>query len=529
MFATPLRESTNKVTSVPAPVGGLNARDSLVNMAQTDAIIMRNWWPQPYGVSIRKGYQAWTTGLPATVHSLASLAGQDGSQLLFAWANTAFYNITATGVAPAATFSGLTNAPWQWVQMGTTAGQHLIAVNGNDDGIYAIGVTTGRLVLGNGITAYTWAGLDPKDAVQVTVHQSRLWAVERDTASAWYLPTGAVYGTFLEVDFGPLLSRGGFLLFVTTWTLDDGNGTEDHLVALSSMGEAVVYAGTDPNDPTKWSLVGIYYLGAPVSGRRTYAKAGGDLIVLTQQGAVSMNETLISTRVDNAAQKLKTDKIQFLISEVSSLYSTLSGWQVSYFPQVNMLMLNVPTTVDGGNIQLASNQLINSWTQFTDMDAAVWVNHNSQMFFGDFAGNVWLAWSGTTDGVGLDGTGGDGILAEAQQAYDYFGSPAYQKQAGLYRPNFVVTIPINFYSTIVYDFKSPAFVVPDSVAPISGSLWDVGLWDVATWSGGALVQRAWIQARGVGSAASIQLSARSTGEVLWVTTDYSHISGWGIL
>jgi len=90
-------------------------------------------------------------------------------------------------------------------------------------------------------------------------------------------------------------------------------------------------------------------------------------------------------------------------------------------------------------------------------------------------------------------------------------------------------VPVKFKSAIIYDFVDVPIVIPDAVPNTVGSLWDVGLWNQATWGGGTDVQRAWVQASGMGNAASLQMVLRSTGEVLWVTTDYSYVSGWGIL
>jgi len=530
MFATPLQSSLNKVSSVPAPVGGLNARDSIIAMAPTDAIVLRDWWPQPYGCSIRKGYQKWSQGLTGMVHSLASYAGVGGAQYFYAWAGGNFYDVTTQGPVGAAIYSGLTSdVPWQSVQLVNAAGAHLLAVNGVNDGIIISTGVPARIVAGDGIAPNTWAGLDPQDAVQLTVHQSRLWAVEKDTANGWFLAPDAIQGTFKKVDFGPLYSRGGYLLFLATWTMDDGNGAEDHLVAMSSEGQAAVFAGTDPEDDTKWAMVGVYYLGPPVAGRRAYTKVGGDLIILTQQGVVSMTETLVSTKVEASATKLKSDKIQYLVSSVTSQYGGEFGWQVMYFAELNMLLINVPTPVVTGNFQLVSNQITNAWTQFTNMDAASWLNRAQNPFFGDYDGNVWLSWSGGLDKVALDGTGGSGISALVQQAYSYLGSPTTQKQVGMYRPNFVVSTPVNFGTNIVYDFADAPIPVPGSVPSNDPSSWNSGIWNTSRWSGGTSVQRAWVQAMGIGSAASLQLSLRSTGEVLWVSTDYSFVNGEGIL
>ena len=529
MFFTPNVETETKPTTVPAPIGGLNAKDSLAAMPATDAIVMRNWWPQPYGCIVRKGYTAWTTGLPASVNTLATWSATNGTQKLFAWSGAGMYDVTAKGVAAAAIVSGLTSSIWQTVSMTNSAGTHLIAVNGQDNGIIYKPTGVARLILGDGIVVNTWAGLNPALAIQLTVHQRRLWAVEKNTSNGWFLPPDAFQGTFKKFDFGPLFSRGGFLRSLHTWTLDDGNGAEDHLVAISSRGEVAVYQGTDPEYDTTWSLVGVYFIGAPVSGRRSVTKIGGDLGIVTQQGVVSMTETLASTKVNEAQSRLITEKIQFLISELVSTYTDLADWELSYYPKLNMLMINVPSVVLGGNIQLASNQIIESWTEFTEMDAASWGGLASNPYFGDYQGNIWQMWDGGQDKVGLDGTGGTSILTDVQQAYSYYGALAVQKQVGMYRTNFLVSVPVQYASTVLYDYDTADLPAIGVLPPVGVSLWGVGLWGTATWGGGQGIQKPWKSASGMGVAASLRMVMQSENDVLWISTDYSIIGGLGIL
>ena len=47
--------------SLPSPIGGLNARDSVANMKGTDALQMDNWFPQTTDVAVRRGYTAFAT------------------------------------------------------------------------------------------------------------------------------------------------------------------------------------------------------------------------------------------------------------------------------------------------------------------------------------------------------------------------------------------------------------------------------------------------------------------------------------
>jgi hypothetical protein len=148
--------------------------------------------------------------------------------------------------------------------------------------------------------------------------------------------------------------------------------------------------------------------------------------------------------------------------------------------------------------------------------------------FGDHAGKVFQAWTGTNDQVKVDGTGGVGIVARVQQAYSYMGSPATSKQVGMYRPTFVVSDPVSFKSTIRYDFTEDTLTVPAPLPITSGSVWNSGKWNTALWGGGDTVQKQWIQSIGMGVAASLLMVAQGKGEVLWVSTDYSIVGGDGL-
>lgn len=530
MFTKSAKESF-KPETVPAPVKGLNAFDSIVAMEETYAISLINWWPQPYGCSVRKGYVEWSTGMPGSVQSLATWYGTaSASAKMFAWSNTSMYDVTTRGAVGAAAVSGLSNAIWESVCYTNSAGSRLIAVNGADNAItYTNGGGVQRIIAGDGIVANTWAGLNPQLAAQLTVHQRRLWAVKKDTTEAWYLAPDAFQGTFVKFDFGPQFSRGGFLQFLTTWTLDDGNGAEDHLVAVSSQGEAVVYSGTDPSSASTWGLVGGYYIGSPVSGRRSFSKAGGNLIVLTQRGVVSLADELTSTKVSQANQPIQSHAIQFLISDLVSSYSALNGWDLLYIPSINMTMVSVPSVTAGGNVQLVSNQITNAWSQFFGMDASSWAVFNELPYFGDYTGKVYQAWTGFSDKVLLNNTGGVGVTTFVQQAYSYFGGRSNNKQVGMYRPTFVTAGDVSYSCDTVYDFSDKDVPYPALGPQFSASLWGTGRWGSARWSGGSGVDQQWVQGEGMGVAVSLKMRTISNTEVLWVSTDYTLVASRGIL
>ncbi len=522
--------NTGKTATVPAPVGGLNAYDSLAAMPETDALAMINWAPQPYGCIVRRGCIKHVTDLPGTVETLMTWAGSGGTTKLLAAVDGGIYDVSVAGVAGAAIQTGYTNNVFNWVGFGNVAGSWLVAVNGTDDAL-VYGPTPGsisNLTAGDGIVANTWSGLDPAEALAVTVHQGRIWAVEKDSTFGWYLPTDVYYGVLNRYDFGPFFPNGGALDLLTTWTIDSGDGASDLLVAVSTKGDVVVYEGTDVSDPDKWQLKGVYFIGAPIEGHRYYAKVAGDLFLLTQTGVVSMSTVFLSSQVTVSSDTVYSKKIQNLLSDAASEVGSITGWQLSFFPAINQLYINIPTLTSEGNSQLVANTITTAWTLFQGYKASCWCAFNEMPYFGDAEGNVLLAWSGFKDYVELDGSGGTTVRTSVQQAYSYLQAAAVQKQIGMYRPNFLVSSDIVYSSKILYDFAVEEIVDPSGGSVSAASLWGVALWGVGLWYGGLHTQKQWTQAVGIGVAASLALKTSSEADITWVSTDYSYKVG-GIL
>ena len=70
-----IQRTSNNVASLPAPVGGWNARDSLANMAPTDAVTLDNLFPGVSSVGLRGGYQNHVTGITGQVETLMTYNG----------------------------------------------------------------------------------------------------------------------------------------------------------------------------------------------------------------------------------------------------------------------------------------------------------------------------------------------------------------------------------------------------------------------------------------------------------------------
>lgn len=527
----PVERDTSKITTIPSPVGGLNAYDNLAAMPITDAIRLDNLVPQPYGCTVRKGFQEHATGLGGSVETISGWSSVNpfsSPNKLFGFADGSMWDITDVGaVVPAdELLTGLTNDFWQSVFFANAAGPHTLLFNGADDPIWYSGAGLQRLTLGDGIATGTWKNVDPANLIRGTIHQRRVWAVEIDSAMGWFLPPDAVYGVANYFDFGPFFKRGGYLAALGTWTVDAGSGSDDHLVAVSSRGEAVVFAGTDVTDSTAWKLVGVYFIGEPPRGRRFMTNKAGDLFVLTNNGVVSMATVITSTQVNIATSDTYSKKIQFLLSELLSDLSDLEGWEIIFFPEINLLYINVPSVYQGGNVQLVSNDITQSWCTFSGMDARCWASVDGLPFFGTPDGRVMRAYVGYMDGVLLDGTGGTSIASACQQAYTHLNTPAAQKQVGLYRPTFLGSKIVGYASIIKYDYSqqnAPLATGSGTASPFA--FWGTALWGQDTWSGGLLTQREWNSGSGIGTAVSLALNVSSDSETVWVSTDYTYRFG----
>src|SRR3990167_7348272 len=80
--------------SLPAPVGGWNARDSIADMDEKDAVILTNFFPSTTSVNLRGGYSQFATGFGAQVETVIAYSGATTNKL-FGIAGGSVYDATA--------------------------------------------------------------------------------------------------------------------------------------------------------------------------------------------------------------------------------------------------------------------------------------------------------------------------------------------------------------------------------------------------------------------------------------------------
>jgi hypothetical protein len=655
------KKFTANTTSVPAPIGGWNARDSQANMNPMDAIQLVNWYPTPTDVTMRKGWTqssllTTTTGVVAIstitrVSTLATLTTSSshglitGKQVSITGCTPAAYNgvytitvlnstsFTYTMASVPATnatvvgsyeigittpvntlmnytevgtyklfaaagdtiyeakanpavrvFTGINSDKLQSVNLTNTAGKFLVACNGVDpvmiyDGTRwffvattttastissiartspsatatvttatAHGLVTGNRVSISGASEATFngtfvitvtggstftytstgtstatsvtgvyttigiTGVNSNTFVNVNLFKNRLYFTQKDTLACWYLDVDAISGPASPLYFGGIARNSGYLQAMGTWTLDAGQGADDYAVFVTSMGEVIVYNGTDPDSADTWALKGVWQLGQTFS-RRCFFKWSGDLLLLTQDGLVPLASALQSSRLDPRVNL--TDKIYFAVSQAATLYYNLFGWQINYYASENMLILSIPTSV--GMEQFVMHTITKAWGRFTGIQGYCWeVSGDADMHFGG-DGIVGIFYDGYSDN-------GGNISATAQQAYSYFDSAGQLKRFTLVRPILQSTggVPSVLCGLSVdFDTQSQLGAVQFNPSTLSDGVWDASRWDNANWSGGLITTKVWQGVTGLGFAGSINLNVASRNiELHWASTDY---------
>ena len=503
------------VASLPAPVGGWNARDSLANMAPTDAVTLENFFPGVASVNLRGGYSKHATGLPAQVETLFTYNGAATTKL-FAASGTGIYDCTAGGAVGAAAVSGLSNARWEYINVSTTGGNFLYAVNGVNKPLLYNG-TTWTAIDGASTPAIT--GVTTTNLSNINLFKNRVWFVEKDTLKAWYLPTSSVGGAAQSLDLSSVAKFGGYLVAMGTWTIDAGYGVDDNLVFVTNKGEVIVYRGTDPSSASTWELIGVWVLGAPVS-KRCFMKYGGDLLLLTRDGLLPLASALQSSRLDpNVAL---SDKIQGAFALATSTYQNNFGWVMIYNAKNNALIVNVPIST-GSQEQFVMNNITKAWCKFTGWPANCFTIYNDDLYYGgtDYVAKAWTI--GNTGYV--DNT--DNISGRALKAFNYFETRGVKKYFTRARPSLYSNGSPGINLSINVDFSQADSTAAIAYTPGSFALWDTAKWDNATWGSGDVVQANWQGVTGIGYCAGIQMNTSSKNLSLqWASTDVVYQTGW---
>jgi len=505
----PTGQRVSRTSSLQAPTGGLNAKDPLANMKETEAVTLDNWFPTPSSVDIRNGMAEHVVGTADPVETLC-LYNDGVTPKLFAVAGGDIFDVTSAGALGAADVTGLTNSRFQHINMGTAGGFFLLMVNGQDK----MQVYTGSAWYADGTTT-TVTGVDTADCVHINNFKNRVWLIEKDSFNAWYLPVSSIGGAANVLDLSGLFKLGGYLMAMANWTIDNASGVDDYAAFITSEGEVALYKGTDPSSAATWALVGTFRMGRPI-GRRCFCKAGADVLVVTTDGAFPLSKALLTDR--SQLNLAATDKISTAFNQDIRSYGTNFGWQPIIHPAGQKLIVNVPSAEASVSHQYVMNTAHGAWCRFVGWDAICLEVLGDNLYYGASDG-VYQADTGSSDN-------GSDILAVGQQAFSYFGNRTGIKKWSMARCIFTSNGSINPAILMNVDFAENRTAVSPSYTGEAGSEWDVATWDVASWVQGDSITKRWQSITGVGYAGGIRVVAQIKDITCkWQSTDFVYEYG----
>lgn len=455
----------SKSSTMIAPTKGWYVYDNLANMPEGTAFLLENMFPAPDYVRLRGGCSAFATGMGAnSVSSILTYVAGSGERM-FACAGGNIYDVTSGGAVGAPAVSGLSSDVWEAVNMTTTGGSFLFCLNGVDDGQLFDGATWAN-------TAVT--GVSENLCKAPYVFKNRIYFIQKDTTDVWYLNVDSIGGAATKLALGGVFQRGGTVEAIASWSVQHSTtGYDDHIVFISSEGEAAIYSGSFPGG-TDWGLVGLLRMGRPIGGARCVQKFGGDLGVLTDRGIVPMSKAI---QLDEAALNAAaiTQPIDPEFRRVVNERQQLDGWQMCQHPTQQMFVLNIPTISGTAPIQFAANMISGAWCRFTGWDAACFATFGSELYYGTKDGRVMLADSGGID----DAAAYTGTIF---WSYSDLKAETLRKAVTMARPNVQASFVPAGKLTMRRDYD---YVVPSapltSAAPPAVAVWDSATWDISTW------------------------------------------------
>jgi hypothetical protein len=227
---------------------------------------------------------------------------------------------------------------------------------------------------------------------------------------------------------------------------------------------------------------GTFYLGKPI-GRRCAFKYGGDLIIITQNGAFPMSSVLQSAAIE--PKLAVTNKIENAFIKASNLYKGNVGWEVIFYPAQSALIFNIPTATGTESIQYVLNTSSpkKPWCEFSGWNATCFALFNNELYYG-LGTAVQKAWTTMAD----DGLN---IVAEYKRGIPKIRPAASKKRATLYRPILQVDGSINYLTGIDVDFRDTPILGEATYTVTSGAVWDSSTWDDAYWAASLDIVRQW--------------------------------------
>lgn len=491
------QKRSHKVARYPAPIAGMDVSKSLGEMALNSCVYTYNIMPLELGMKVRSGYREHQIAIESAagegdgVHTVIPFDSvtEDGSKnKIFAVTNEGIWDTTAEGGTPSLVVTFGTQS--SDAGYGTYA--HYVDQGENDVLFYADSV--------NGLFKYkaadnSWAntsittGITEANVRTVTTFKNNVWFTLADSTVGYYLPVLASTGTVAAQYFGDKFQHGGSLAGIFSWSVDGGAGLDDILVAVSTAGDVLVYAGSGP-EADDWAMRGIYYIGEIPNSVRFGTEQGGELYLLSALGITSLSDLL--SGVDTSALSADIQgasmayKIAGSVRDRMKKTINLRGWEVATIPSEGGILVTSPQINNDAPIQYFYSLATRGWGIWRDIPLTCFSEYKDNIYFGTADNRLMI----------LDGNVDDALLSPENAAYN--GNPiefsiltafstleldVVYKRVKLIRPDFLAGRKPEHSSLIRYDFnidEGLTFGLTDS-GDLPVMVWDTGKWDEAVW------------------------------------------------
>ena len=180
------------------------------------------------------------------------------NEKMFGVANGTIYDATVQGVASATSITGLANSRLQYTLFTNAASTtFLLAANGADTPVIFDGTTW---------AAMTLSGVTPSTISSFYAWMGRVWMTFVNSTKVGYLPNSAISGAVTTFDLGQVMTRGGSVVAIASWTQDSKQNVDEYLTFITSKGQVIIYQGNDPSTAPTFQQTGVYILGPPIGG-----------------------------------------------------------------------------------------------------------------------------------------------------------------------------------------------------------------------------------------------------------------------
>lgn len=497
------KQLSHKVARITAPMGGVNVTLPIGSQDLNFCPYSYNLCPKESGMAVRNGYTEWCVDL---VESPATAEGSEGvrtivpfQRSLAAGVNSKLFAVTNEGIWDVTT----EDTPTQSLSFSTRTGEagygvytHYVTDAGVEylfyadsvNGLFTYTASSGVWAAATGITGVTIADIN-----FIAVHKQRIWLGIESSTDGWYLPVGAIAGAAAKFSFGSKFKHGGTLKGLFNWTVDGGTGVDDYLVAVSSAGDVLPYAGDDPT-ATNWVLRGSFFIGQVPNSVRFGTITGGELYLLCANGVISMNDLLQGVDSNilqaNASEASLTYRISAVVRQAAIDKIDIAGWEIAAIPSEGGILILAPLGSSSRPLQYYFNGAVKAWSFWRDLPMTAFDTFNNLVFFGTADSRI-VVMDTSVDNVQITPADPDnnGLPIE-HSIITYFsalGAEGVYKRPRLIRPDYLSSEAPDSQSVCRYDFdltESATNPLDSPIAlPVTGGLWDTGEWDTAVWGG----------------------------------------------